>query len=193
MGFRSPIIVMGTCTLCLTCETLQGNTSTQGTDTMTHRTACGSVAMDICSTRQLSVYATVSLLRTSEAVEPPNHAVERTGHSGHPWLAWGGTVWPSAHRQRSASVMQAYRASITIFRRTKIGRKTAQGRRHHMKVREVVRLLTNDGWEQVSQKGSHRQFKHATKAGKVTVPGKLSDDVPIGTLKSILRQAGLEK
>src|SRR6266581_2040553 len=103
MGFRSPIIVMGTCTLCLTCETLQGNTSTQGTDTMTHRTACGSVAMDICSTRQLSVYATVSLLRTSEAVEPPNHAVERTGHSGHPWLAWGGTVWPSAHRQRSVS------------------------------------------------------------------------------------------
>ena len=103
MGFRSPIIVMGTCTLCLTCETLQGNTSTQGTDTMTHRTACGSVAMDICSTRQLSVYATVSLLRTSEAVEPPNHAVERTGHSGHPWLAWGGTVWPSAHRQRSVA------------------------------------------------------------------------------------------
>ena len=62
-----------------------------------------------------------------------------------------------------------------------------------MKVRDVVRLLTNDGWEQVSQKGSHRQFKHTTKAGKVTVPGKLSDDVPIGTLKSILRQARLEE
>jgi predicted RNA binding protein YcfA (HicA-like mRNA interferase family) len=61
-----------------------------------------------------------------------------------------------------------------------------------MKVREVVRLLVTDGWEQVSQKGSHRQFKHATKAGKVTVPGK-SDDVPIGTPKSILRQAGLEQ
>ena len=56
-----------------------------------------------------------------------------------------------------------------------------------MKVRDVMRLLTNDGWEQVSQKGSHRQFKHATKAGKVTVPGKLSDDVPIGILKSIFR------
>ena len=62
-----------------------------------------------------------------------------------------------------------------------------------MKVRDVVRFLTNDGWERVSQKGSHRQFKHATKAGKVTVPGKLSDDVPNGTLKSIFRQAGLEK
>jgi predicted RNA binding protein YcfA (HicA-like mRNA interferase family) len=62
-----------------------------------------------------------------------------------------------------------------------------------MKVREVIRLLTTDGWEQVSQKGSHRQFKHATKGGKVTVPGKLSDDVPIGTRKSIFRQAGLEQ
>jgi predicted RNA binding protein YcfA (HicA-like mRNA interferase family) len=62
-----------------------------------------------------------------------------------------------------------------------------------MKVRDVVRLLLNDGWVQVSQKGSHRQFKHATKPGKVTVPGKMSDDLPTGTLKSILRQAGLEK
>jgi len=62
-----------------------------------------------------------------------------------------------------------------------------------MKVRDVVRLLANDGWVQASQKGSHRQFKHATKPGKVTVPGKMSDDVPKGTLKSILRQAGLEK
>jgi predicted RNA binding protein YcfA (HicA-like mRNA interferase family) len=62
-----------------------------------------------------------------------------------------------------------------------------------MKVRDVIRLLTNDGWEQVSQKGIHRQLKHATKSAKVTVPGKLSHDVPIGTLKSILRQAGLEK
>jgi len=62
-----------------------------------------------------------------------------------------------------------------------------------MKVRDVVRLLRQDGREQVSQKGSHRQFKHTTKAGRVTVPGKLSDDIPIDTLKSILRQAGLEK
>lgn len=61
-----------------------------------------------------------------------------------------------------------------------------------MKVREVVRLLTDDGWVQVAQKGSHRQFKHSLKPGKVTVPGKMSDDLPLGTLKSILRQAGLE-
>jgi predicted RNA binding protein YcfA (HicA-like mRNA interferase family) len=61
-----------------------------------------------------------------------------------------------------------------------------------MTVRDVIRLLTKDGWVQVSQKGSHRQFRHPTKPGNVTVPGKLSDDLPIGTSKSILRQAGLE-
>jgi predicted RNA binding protein YcfA (HicA-like mRNA interferase family) len=62
-----------------------------------------------------------------------------------------------------------------------------------MKVRDVVRLLIRDGWVQTSQKGSHRQFEHGTKAGKVTVPGSPSDDIPLGTLRSILRQAGLEK
>jgi predicted RNA binding protein YcfA (HicA-like mRNA interferase family) len=62
-----------------------------------------------------------------------------------------------------------------------------------MTVREVVRQLTDDGWIEVAQRGSHRQFKHPTKLGKVTVAGKLGDDVRIGTYKSILRQAGLER
>jgi predicted RNA binding protein YcfA (HicA-like mRNA interferase family) len=62
-----------------------------------------------------------------------------------------------------------------------------------MKVRDVIRVLTDDGWLQVSQKGSHRQLRHPTKPGKVTVPGKMSDDLPVGTYKSILRQAGLEE
>jgi predicted RNA binding protein YcfA (HicA-like mRNA interferase family) len=61
-----------------------------------------------------------------------------------------------------------------------------------MKVRDVIRLLTDDGWTQVAQKGSHRQFRHPSKPGKVTVPGNPSDDVPPGTLNSILRQAGLK-
>lgn len=61
-----------------------------------------------------------------------------------------------------------------------------------MKVRDVIRLLADNGWVQVSQKGSHRQFRHRTKPGRVTVPGKLSDDLPTGTQKRILRQAGLE-
>jgi predicted RNA binding protein YcfA (HicA-like mRNA interferase family) len=61
-----------------------------------------------------------------------------------------------------------------------------------IKVRDVVRRLIDDGWVQVSQKGSHRHFKHPSKRGKVTVPGKPSDDLPEGTYRSILRQAGLE-
>jgi predicted RNA binding protein YcfA (HicA-like mRNA interferase family) len=61
-----------------------------------------------------------------------------------------------------------------------------------MKVRDVIRRLTDDGWVKIKQKGSHRQFRHARKPGKVTVPGQFSDDLPIGTLRSILRQAGLE-
>ena len=62
-----------------------------------------------------------------------------------------------------------------------------------MKVRDVLRMLAEDGWLQVAQRGSHRQFEHPTKSGKVTVAGKLSDDLLVGTLKSILRQAGLEE
>ena len=62
-----------------------------------------------------------------------------------------------------------------------------------MKVRDVIRLIENDGWVQIGQKGSHRQFRHPTKVGKVTVAGKMSDDIPIGTFKNILRQAGLDK
>jgi predicted RNA binding protein YcfA (HicA-like mRNA interferase family) len=61
-----------------------------------------------------------------------------------------------------------------------------------MKVREVIKLLKADGWRQVRTRGSHRQFKHPAKPGRVTVAGKPSKDVPPGTLKSILRQAGLE-
>ena len=61
-----------------------------------------------------------------------------------------------------------------------------------MKVRDVIRRLEKDGWVKIAQKGSHRQFKHPTKSGKVTVPGKASDDLPEGTYRSILRQAGLE-
>jgi predicted RNA binding protein YcfA (HicA-like mRNA interferase family) len=61
-----------------------------------------------------------------------------------------------------------------------------------MKVAEVLRLLLQDGWNQVAQRGSHRQFKHPSKLGRVTVPGKPSDDLAPGTLNSILKQAGLK-
>ena len=61
-----------------------------------------------------------------------------------------------------------------------------------MKMREVVRMLTGDGWQVVRQRGSHRQFKHDVKSGLVTVAGKPGDDVAPGTLNSILKQAGLK-
>jgi predicted RNA binding protein YcfA (HicA-like mRNA interferase family) len=62
-----------------------------------------------------------------------------------------------------------------------------------MKVSEVLRMLAEDGWYLVATKGSHRQFKHAAKLGRVTVPGKPGDDLAPGTLNSILKQSGLKK
>ena len=62
-----------------------------------------------------------------------------------------------------------------------------------MKVREVLRLLANDGWNIVATRGSHRQLKHPTKPGRVTVAGSPADDLAYGTLNSILRQAGLKE
>jgi predicted RNA binding protein YcfA (HicA-like mRNA interferase family)/predicted RNase H-like HicB family nuclease len=56
-----------------------------------------------------------------------------------------------------------------------------------MKVREILRLLEDDGWYLVSTRGSHRQYQHVWKMGRVTVAGKLSDDLAIGTLRSILK------
>jgi predicted RNA binding protein YcfA (HicA-like mRNA interferase family) len=62
-----------------------------------------------------------------------------------------------------------------------------------MKVSEVLRRLKDDGWFIYDQKGSHRQYKHGVKPGKVTVAGHPSDEVAVGTLKSIYKQAGWTK
>ena len=62
-----------------------------------------------------------------------------------------------------------------------------------MKVREVIRMLERDGWVLVVTRGSHRQLKHPTKPGRVTVSGNLGDDMPKGTFASIKRQAGLKR
>ena len=62
-----------------------------------------------------------------------------------------------------------------------------------MKVREVLRLLRDDGWSEVATRGSHMQFKHPTKPGRVTVAGHPNDDLAPGTLKSILDQAQLKE
>jgi predicted RNA binding protein YcfA (HicA-like mRNA interferase family) len=61
-----------------------------------------------------------------------------------------------------------------------------------MKLRDVLRKLAEDRWQVVETKGSHRQLKHPTKPGRVTVAGHPSLDVPKGTLNSILKQAGLK-
>jgi predicted RNA binding protein YcfA (HicA-like mRNA interferase family) len=61
-----------------------------------------------------------------------------------------------------------------------------------MKVSDVLRMLQDDGWYLHSNRGSHRQLKHLTKPGRVTVAGKPSDELASGTLKSILRQSGLK-
>ena len=62
-----------------------------------------------------------------------------------------------------------------------------------MKVRELIRLLEDDGWRLARTRGSHRQFKHPNKPGTVTVAGKTGVDVPPGTLNAILKQTGLKK
>jgi predicted RNA binding protein YcfA (HicA-like mRNA interferase family) len=61
-----------------------------------------------------------------------------------------------------------------------------------VKVRDVLKQLRQDGWEQVRMKGSHRQFRHEVKPGTVTVAGKPGVEVPIGTLKNIFKHAGLK-
>ncbi|MCK4849834.1 MAG: type II toxin-antitoxin system HicA family toxin [Phycisphaerae bacterium] len=61
-----------------------------------------------------------------------------------------------------------------------------------MKFREIIRTIKKDGWYRVSQKGSHRQYKHPVKPGRVTIAGKPSHDVHPKTLDSILKQAGLK-
>jgi len=61
-----------------------------------------------------------------------------------------------------------------------------------MKVRDLIRLIESDGSQQIAQRGSHRQYKHHAKAGKVTVAGAPSDDVHPKTLSSVLKQAELK-
>ena len=62
-----------------------------------------------------------------------------------------------------------------------------------MKVREAIKLIQSDGWYLVSTKGSHRQFKHLVKKGRVTIAGNLGDELAKGTLNSVLKQAGLKE
>ncbi len=61
-----------------------------------------------------------------------------------------------------------------------------------MKVKELLKMLEKDGWSLSRTRGSHRQYKHPTKPGTVTIAGKPSADVPKGTLNAILKQSGIK-
>lgn len=61
------------------------------------------------------------------------------------------------------------------------------------KVRDAIRIVERDGWYHVTTRGSHRQFRHPVKRGKVTIPGKLSEDVGPKLWGSIMNQAGLRR
>jgi predicted RNA binding protein YcfA (HicA-like mRNA interferase family) len=62
-----------------------------------------------------------------------------------------------------------------------------------MKIRDLIKLVESDGWRHIVTRGSHRQYKHPAKKGRVTIPGHSNDDVHPDTLKSVLMQAGLKQ
>ena len=62
-----------------------------------------------------------------------------------------------------------------------------------MKVRSIIKMIEADGWYLVATKGSHRQYKHPIKPGRVTIAGHPGDDLAPGTLNSIFKQAQLKK
>ena len=61
-----------------------------------------------------------------------------------------------------------------------------------MKIRDIIKLIEGDGWYLVTTKGSHRQYKHADKPGRVTIAGHPNDELAPGTLNSVLKQAQLK-
>jgi predicted RNA binding protein YcfA (HicA-like mRNA interferase family) len=61
-----------------------------------------------------------------------------------------------------------------------------------MKVRDVIKMIEQDGWYHVRTTGSHRHFYHPVKLGTVTVPGQPGKDLPEGTKNSVLKQAKLK-
>lgn len=93
-----------------------------------------------------------------------------------------------------------FAAATTLFLAARWARERRRKRRvipavvpdvRTMKVREAIRLIERDGWHLVSIVGSHRQFKHQSKPGRVTIAGNLGDDLARGTIRSIMKQAGI--
>jgi len=61
-----------------------------------------------------------------------------------------------------------------------------------MKVKDCIKLIEADGWYLVATRGSHRQYKHPSKPGRITIAGHPADELAPGTLNSVLKQAGLK-
>jgi predicted RNA binding protein YcfA (HicA-like mRNA interferase family) len=72
-----------------------------------------------------------------------------------------------------------------------------EDRRYHrgsiLKVREIIKMIEDDGWYLVVTKGSHRQYKHSEKPGRITIAGHPGDDLAPGTLHSIFKQAQMKR
>ena len=62
-----------------------------------------------------------------------------------------------------------------------------------MKIRDVIKLIESNGWREIAARGSHRQYKHPLKTGRVTIAGHPNDDLAPGTLNSILKQAKIKE
>jgi predicted RNA binding protein YcfA (HicA-like mRNA interferase family) len=62
-----------------------------------------------------------------------------------------------------------------------------------LKIRKVIKIIEDDGWYLIRTRGNHRQYKHNTKTGLVTISGHLNHDIKKGTLNSVLKQAGLKE
>lgn len=127
---------------------------------------------------------------------------------------WTSAVYPSADSGKRLHNAKNYRGMLKLAERStpthtlsrtvrtraqetparssagsaRVGERGAAG----MKYREIIKAVEDDGWRLASQKGSHRQYEHPTKPGKVTISGHPGEDVPPGTLNSILKQAGLK-
>jgi predicted RNA binding protein YcfA (HicA-like mRNA interferase family) len=62
-----------------------------------------------------------------------------------------------------------------------------------MKVRDIIKMIEDDGWYLIGTRGSHRQYKHPIKTGRVTIAGNMNHEIAPGTLNSILKQAKLKE
>ena len=96
-----------------------------------------------------------------------------------------------------ASAMGIKKQSVTMESRNNMIDNTCStcynkpGKEGYMRFRELDKIIKQDGWYEVNQEGSHHQYKHPTKKGKVTVPEHKGKDINMTVVKSVLKQAGL--